>query len=344
MKDTLQGLPGAPEVADLARLQAQMLRPAQNVNVDGSFELGWGMALLCFGSVCYLDADLPEPVGTSQWAAWIGYVPLICAGFAPYAIPRMIKRFITWPRTGYVANPNDLKLRQLVMLMVFGGALGLSLTLPFLLVSEIRGAISHTGAHSDLHSIILHGVGLLVCATLAVYLGRKTIRKRQPLPSAYDAALINQGLGQTSAGGKILRVVKLRLLLMFVGIPVLACGVIVGLMYLGKSVIHHTEIHWPELGILSFLVAINAILYLMGNGVAIKQHRWKWLMLAIMLIGPIVVAPVIPYPAVKPELMPTLELFPPQVMLVMGLVWFLSGAATLISFIRHNPLPPVETP
>jgi hypothetical protein len=28
----------------------------------------------------------------------------------------------------------------------------------------------------------------------------------------------------------------------------------------------------------------------------------------------------------------------------MGQVWFLSGAATLISFIRHNPLPPVETP
>ena len=106
----------------------------------------------------------------------------------------------------------------------------------------------------------------------------------------------------------------------------------------------HTEIHWPQLGVLSFLVATNAILYLMGNGVAIRQHRWKWLVLAIMLIGPIMVAPAIPYPVVKPELMPTLELFPPQVMLVMGLVWFLSGAATLILFIRHNPLPPVETP
>jgi len=35
--------------------------------------------------------------------------------------------------------------------------------------------------------------------------------------------------------------------------------------------------------------------------------------------------------------------FPP-VMLSMGLVWCLSGAATLISFIRHNPLPPIETP
>ena len=66
-------------------------------------------------------------------------------------------------------------------------------------------------------------------------------------------------------------------------------------------------------------------------------------MLAIMRIGPIAVAPAIPYPAVGPELMPILGPFPP-VMLSMGLVWCLSGAATLISFIRHNPLPPIETP
>jgi hypothetical protein len=343
MKDNLQSLPNVAEVGDLAKLQAQMQRPAQNVNMDGSFELGWGMALLCFSLVPYLDAVLPKSVWTSPWIAWVGYLPLICAAFAPYAVPRMIKRFITWPRTGYVANPNDVKLIQLVMLMGFGAALGFSLTLPFVLVSEIRKAISQPGAHSDLHSIILHGIELLVCATLAVYLGRKTIRKRQPLPAAYDAALINQGFRQTAAGRKCLRGVRFTLLLIFVGIPILVCGGVFGLMYLNKSVMRLTEIQWPQLGILSFLVAINAILYLMGNGVAIKQHRWKWLVLAIMLIGPIVVAPAIPYPAVGPELTPILGPFPP-VMLVMGLVWFLSGAATLISFIRHNPLPPTETP
>jgi hypothetical protein len=189
----------------------------------------------------------------------------------------------------------------------------------------------------------LHGIELFVCATLAVYLGRKTIRKRQPLPAAYDAALINQGFRQTAAGRKHLRLVRFALLLMFAGIPILVCGVVFGLMYLSKSVMRHTEIHWPQLGVLSFLVATNAVLYLMGNGVAIKQHRWKWLVLAILLIGPIVVAPAIPYPAVKPELIPILEPFPP-VMLSLGLVWSLSGAATLLSFIRHNPLPSTETP
>ena len=66
-------------------------------------------------------------------------------------------------------------------------------------------------------------------------------------------------------------------------------------------------------------------------------------MLAILLIGPIAVFPGIPYPDVGPEMTPILGPFPP-VMLVLGLVWCLSGAATLISFIRHNPLPPIATP
>jgi hypothetical protein len=39
-----------------------------------------------------------------------------------------------------------------------------------------------------------------------------------------------------------------------------------------------------------------------------------------------------------------LDLFPPGAVLFMGLVWFLSGAATLILFIRHNPLPEAEVP
>ena len=346
MNDGLESLPRIPEVGDLAKLQAQMLPPAQKVNMDGSFELGWGTALLCFGLVPYLDAVLAKSVWASPLTVWIGYLTmfcLTCAAFAPYGVSKMIKRFVTWPRTGYVANPNDVKLIQLVMLMVFGAALGFSLTLPFLLVAEIREAINRAGARSDSHSIILHGIELVVCATLAVYLGRKTFRKRQPFPSAYDAALINQGLGKTSAGGKILRVVKFRLFLKFVGIPILVCGVVIGVVYWSKSVMRHTEIKWPQLGILSFLVASNANLYWMGNGVAIKQHRWKWLVLAILLVGPIVVVTAIPYPDVGPEMTPILGPFPP-VMLSMGLVWCLSGAATLISFIRHNPLPPIEAP
>jgi hypothetical protein len=341
MKAHVPSLANVPEAEALAQLQAQMQRPARNVNMDGSFELGWGTALLCGGLVPYFNALLPKSVWASWWTVWIGYLPLLCLGFAPYGIPKMIKRFVTWPRTGYVANPGDLKLIQLVMLMGFGGALGYCLVTPFILVSEIREAMSRPGVHRELYGIIWHGIKLAVCATLAVYLGRKTISKRRPLPAAYDAALINRGLKHTAAGRMTLRTVKFTLLLMFLGIPILAGGVVCGLIYLNKSILRHTELDWPQVGMLSLLVAPNAILFLMANAVAIKQHRWKWLLLASMLIGPVVVAPAIPYPAVKLRLLSGMESFPP-VLLSLGLVWFLSGAATLVSFIRHHPLPPAE--
>ena len=343
MKADQQSLENIPQLQDLARLQAQMQRPGQNINMDGSFELGWGTAVLCFGMVPYLNAVLPKSIWTSWWTAWVGWLPLICAAFAPYGIPKIVKRFITWPRTGYVANPNEIKLMQLLMLMVFGAALGFSLSLPFMLAFEIHAAISQTGAHVSLQTIILHGIKLLICATAAVYLGRKVIRKRPPLPAAYDAALINQELSQSAAGRKRMRLVRGTLLVMMVGIPLLVCGLVFGLVFLSKSVMHHGEIHWSQWGIISFLVGTNAILYLQGNGLAMKQHRWKWLVLAALLIVPIVVAPLIPYPAMESELISVFEQLP-QVMMSIGTVWFLSGAATLIWFVRHNPLPLNETP
>ena len=332
-----------PELRDLATLQAQMQKPARNTNIDGSFELGWGTMLLCAGLVPYFNAAMPKAFWSSPWLAYLAYLPLLCMAFAPFAISKLIKRFITWPRIGYFANPNDLKLTQLLMLMAFGLALGFLATRPIRLVWDIRElgstpgpAVPHLGVET--RGIILHGIELLICAALVVYLGRKVIRKRQPPPAAYDAAMLAQG----ALGRKRLRQVKLILSLFFVGVPVLLCGVVFGVIYLSRSVMSHTEIHWSHLGVLSFFLATNAILYLMGNGVAIKQHRWKWLVLVLLLVGPIVAAPAIPYPPIKPELMAMLELFPPPATLFLGLLWFLSGAATLILFIRHNPLPEAE--
>ncbi|HUC84143.1 MAG TPA: hypothetical protein VL970_03045 [Candidatus Acidoferrales bacterium] len=342
MNENLQGPPNVPEVRDLAQLQARMLRPASQVNIEGSFELGWGLFMLCGCLAPCFNAILPKFVLASPWTSWITFLPLICMAFAPWGVPKIIKRFVTWPRTGYVANPNEIKLIQLVMLMIFGAAVGLSLGLILILVPQIREAISHPGMRSALHSITWHIIELLVCITVAVYLGRKTIRKRQPLPVAYDAALINQALRQTDAGRKCLRVVRFTLVLLFAGIPILLCGLVVGLMYLTKIVMRHTEIDWHELVVLSLFAAPNAILYLMINAVALKQYRWKWPMLAILLIGPFVVAAAIPFPAAKPELMPAL--CPPQVMLFLGLAWTMSGWVTLIAFIRRHPRALAQTP
>jgi hypothetical protein len=338
MKSQLHSLTDLPEARDLAQLQTQMLRPAQNVNRDGGFELGLGTALICFGLGPYFTAALPKSVLASSWTGWICFLPIFCAALAPYAASRIIKTFFTWPRTGYVVNPYDMKFKQLLMLMGFGLAVGVSISMPLVLVFEIRDTINQRLGHSDLNTIIFHGVKLLVCAPLAVYLGRKVIRKPQPVPAAYEPALIKQGLSQTPAGRKRLRAVQFAMLAFFFGVPLLVCAAVFGLMYLNNSVAHRTEIHWSELGMPSLLVASNALLYFMGSGVVLKEHRWKWPVIPVMLAGPILVAPLIPYPAVPPGLIKIWEQLPP-VMLFLGITWVLSGVATLILFIRNNPLP-----
>src|SRR5690349_19093774 len=101
-----QTLACSPEARNLAELQSQMLRPAQSANRDGGFELGWGVALLLFSLGPYCNAVLPTSIWMSRWTSWIGFLPLYSAAFAPFAIPKLVQRLITWPRAGYVANPN----------------------------------------------------------------------------------------------------------------------------------------------------------------------------------------------------------------------------------------------
>ena len=321
------------ELQDLARLQSRMQRPAGNINNDGSFELGWGTMILCGGLVTYLHEVLPG----SRWGGWLGMILVFCSPLAAFAIPKLIKRYFTWPRTGYVAQLNDIKLIQLVRLMALGATLGVGLTLGFRLASEIRDPIRGFGPQNNSLTLFLDGFLLLVCMSLAVYLCRKTITKRQLLPGGYDAAQINQQFKRTAAGRKILWGVKATLLLLFVGIPVLVGGVVFGLIYLSKSVTSNGEISFPQVGLLTFFVASNAGLYLMCNAVAIRQYPWKWLVLVVLALGPIGIALALPDNTVELALP-----VPRPVMLFLGLMWFVSGAATLVSFLRHNPVPSAE--
>jgi hypothetical protein len=330
---------------EYAELHKTMMQPsAKQANFDGSFSLGWGSSLLCFGMVAYLNPILPKSVWASWWTAWIGYVPLLCAVFAVYGIPKLVKHFITWPRTGYVALPNEVKLRQLILLMIFGGALGFSLVMPFILFFEIQDAIRHTGPQSGLPTIIWQSVKLLLCLALVIFLGRKVITRRRPLPpAAYDNEQIKQAFSQTPEGRKILVGVRLSLTVLFVVLPLLALGLMIGIFHLSRGLIRISEFHWPQLGLMGLFLAANAMMYLMSNALGIKQQWWKWLVLALMIVGPIGVLATVPYPAFPPEMKPVLELFPHQVMLFLGLAWMLSGLISLICFVRQHPLPAPET-
>ncbi len=78
---------------------------------------------------------------------------------------------------------------------------------------------------------------------------------------------------------------------------------------------------------------MNAILYLMMNAVSIREHRWKWLLLVLLALGPLGICFFVPGNY--------LEVSRP-VMLFVGLVCLVSGGATLISFLRHTRAPARE--
>jgi hypothetical protein len=338
-RENSKNLPDSPEARELAKLQTRMQRPGLEVNREGSFELGWGIMMLCGGLSPYYSAVAIKWALYSPWTNWLAYLPLICGFFALYAVPKLIKRFITWPRTGYVANPNEVKLGRLLMLMVFGAALGGAIGQLYTLVFRevvMRGLPAFQNAGP---SVPLICIKLVIYVTVVVYLGLRVIQKRRPpLPSAYDAAIINQGLNQTASGRKIVRGVKVALLAMFIGLPLFAFAIVFGLLYGTKLLLHHTEFHWSQLGMPVFLVACNALLYLMASGVVLKPNRWKWFMVPLMLLVPILVGPAIAYPATSSGSFPMFEPLPP-VMLCIGGLWFLSGAIALILFMHHNRLP-----
>jgi hypothetical protein len=338
-RENSKNLPDSPEAQELAKLQTRMQRPGLEVNREGSFELGWGIAMLCAGLDPYFSAVVIKSTWFTPWTTWVAYLPLFCAPFALLGVPKLIKRFITWPRTGYVANPNEIKLSRLLILMVFGLALGGAIGQLYTLVFRTVVMRGLPAVQNALPSVTLTCIKLLIYTALAVYLGPKVIQKRRPpLPAAYDAAVINQGLNQTAFGRKIVRGVKLTLLAMCIGLPLFVFAIVFGLLYGTKLLLHHPEFHWSQLGMPVFLVACNALLYLMASGVVLKPNRWKWFLVPLMLLVPILVAPAIPYPAANPGSSPMLDQLPP-VMLCIGSVWFLSGAIALLLFMHHNRLP-----
>ena len=125
---------------------------------------------------------------------------------------------------------------------------------------------------------------------------------------------------------------------------VVAVGVGIGLTHLmrpemiqlAQSQAHHSSAAAPgaishtSKIILAGLIVSNTIMYLMMNAVSIREHRWKWLLLVLIALGPLGICYLVP--GNYTEVFRPLGLF-------LGLVWLLSGVVTLVSFLRHH-LPP----
>jgi len=97
-------------------------------NIDGTGEMLMGLMMLAFAASSYVNIILPK----TRWWNGVGGALLMYAVLAlvlgpGYWIRRIIKKRITWPRTGYAAFPRGGKSWRIKMVLVslMGAVIGL---------------------------------------------------------------------------------------------------------------------------------------------------------------------------------------------------------------------------
>jgi len=119
-------------------IQKQAARAARYINIEGSAELGWATALLCWSVTAYGTIILRPK---SLWVHAILWLFFLCGAVGPLLLPRAIKRYITRRRTGYVAYLHDRKF-WLAITLSFVIASIIGILVPILLKPEMRQFIS----------------------------------------------------------------------------------------------------------------------------------------------------------------------------------------------------------
>ena len=92
------------------QIQDFVSRPARYANIDGFNELGWGAMVCGFFCFDWLNAITPRD---SLWhRTWVQmlYVPVMV--LLIYFAGRALKRYVTYPRTGFVAYPQTARGRM----------------------------------------------------------------------------------------------------------------------------------------------------------------------------------------------------------------------------------------
>lgn len=106
------------------QIQDYLSRPARYVNIDGLNELTWG-AMLC-GFYCWdwLNAITPRD---SLWHRhWVQMLYVLVLFPLIYFAGKALKRYVTYPRTGFVAYP-DTAGRRMAPLIAAGVAVAAAL-------------------------------------------------------------------------------------------------------------------------------------------------------------------------------------------------------------------------
>jgi hypothetical protein len=114
------------------QIQDYVARPRRYVNIDGSNELTWGAMLCGFSCLDWLHAIAPRD---SLWGRpWAQAVCMLALVLLVFSAGKALKRFVTYPRTGFVAYPDTVKRRMMPVVAAAAAAATV-----FVIAAVLRG-------------------------------------------------------------------------------------------------------------------------------------------------------------------------------------------------------------
>lgn len=119
------------------QIQDYLSRPARYANIDGVNELTWGAMLCGFYCLDWLhDITSRDSLWHQRWAQMLYITALM---LLIYLAGKAIKRYVTYPRTGFVAYP-DTAGRRMVPLVAFAVAIPTALVAAAVMRNGLRMA------------------------------------------------------------------------------------------------------------------------------------------------------------------------------------------------------------
>jgi hypothetical protein len=119
------------------QIQDYLSRPTRYANVDGVNELTWGAMLCGFSAFDRLhDITSRDSLGHQRWAQMLYVLVLV---LLIYIAGKALKRYVTYPRTGFVAYP-DTAGRRMAPFVAFAVAIPTALAAAAVMRNGLRTA------------------------------------------------------------------------------------------------------------------------------------------------------------------------------------------------------------
>jgi len=115
-------------------IKQYMERPKHYANIDGTGEMGVGICLLGLALMGYVEAALPPKDSIWQHGflgrLFLAFIVITFCGLG-YFGPKAIKKYITYPRTGYVAlrRPKDFSWTKVALVAVVAAVIAAGMVL-----------------------------------------------------------------------------------------------------------------------------------------------------------------------------------------------------------------------